>query len=161
MRKSLEALAVATLALQLWITYRALFGPERLPERIPTHFDGAGNPNGWGTPTMLLLLPAIAVSIYLLFTVVTRFPSAFNYPVRVTTQNRLQLQALALDMIAWLKVELICLFTWIQWATIEVARHPQQGLPGMLMPIALVAVFATIAWHIVAMFRAAQQAAGR
>ena len=156
MRKVLETIALLALAVQLWITYRALSGPERLPARIPTHFDAAGNPNGWGTPTMLLLLPAVAVFIYLLFTVVTRFPSAFNYPVRVTTQNRSQLQALALDMIAWLKVELVCLFTWIQWATIEGARHPRQGLPGLLMPIALVAVFATIAWHIVAMFRAAQ-----
>lgn len=160
MRKFLEAIALAALAVQIWITFRAFYGPAHLPQRIPTHFDAAGNPNGWGTSTMLLLLPGTAVFIYLLFTVVTRFPSAFNYPVRVTAQNRSQLQALALNMIAWLKVELICLFTWIQWATIQVVRHPQQGLPGMLMPVALVAVFATIAWHIVAMFRAAQPQSG-
>jgi len=81
MRKSLEAVALAALAFQAWITYRAFFGPDPLPAKIPTHFDAAGNPNAWGSPATLLFLPAIAVFIYLLFTVVTRFPSAFNYSV--------------------------------------------------------------------------------
>jgi uncharacterized membrane protein len=160
MRKFLEATALTALGLQISITILALFGSERLPERIPIHFDAAGHPNGWGSPTMLLVLPAAAITIYLLFTVVTSFPSAFNYPVRVTAQNRLRLQALALDMIAWLKMEVVTLLGGMQWITIHVARHPQEGAPASLMPAALVAVFATIAWYIVAMFKAAKEPVG-
>ncbi len=151
MRKILEAISLGALALQLWITHRALYGPGRLPERIPTHFDFAGNPNGWGSPAMLLLFPAVAVALYLIITVVARFPSAFNYPVPVTAENRPRLQALVLGMIAWLKMELVCLFTWIQWSIIETARRGQGGLTPVLMPLSILAIFGTVIWYFVAM----------
>ena len=160
MRKLLEAISLLALGIQISFTIRALFGSDRLPERVPTHFDAAGNPNGWSSPTMLLMLPAVAVTIYLLFTVVSQFPSAFNYPVQVTVTNRLRLQTLALDMIEWIKAEVVVLFAWMQWATIQLARHPQHGLPALMMPVALVAVFATVASYIVAMFKIAKEPAG-
>ncbi|HEX4756798.1 MAG TPA: DUF1648 domain-containing protein [Terracidiphilus sp.] len=160
MRKLLEAITLLALGVQISFTILALFGSNRLPERIPIHFDAAGNPNGWGSPAMLLILPAVAVTIYLLFTVVSQFPSAFNYPVRVTVANRLRLQSLALNMIEWIKAEVVVLFAWMQWATIQLARHPQHGLPASMMPVALVAVFATVTSHIVAMFKIAKEPAG-
>jgi uncharacterized membrane protein len=160
MRKNLEAISLAALAVQFWITYRALYGPVPLPDRIPTHFDLAGNPNGWGSPAMLLLFPVLTAGIYLLITIVARFPAAFNYPVRVTAENRPRLQALALSMIVWLKMEIVCLFAWMQWATIQTARHAQPGLPVALMPVTLVAVFVTIVWHIAAMFKARRNPSG-
>ncbi len=160
MRKLLEAITLLALGVQISFTILALFGSDRLPERIPIRFDAAGNPNGWGSPAMLLILPAVAVTIYLLFTVVSQFPSAFNYPVRVTVANRLRLQSLALNMIEWVKAEVVVLFAWMQWATIQLARHPQRGLPASMMPVALVAVFATVASYIVAMFKIAKEPAG-
>ncbi len=156
MRKSLEAISLGALAVMVWITWQALHGAEQLPARIAIHFDAAGNPNGWGEHSMLPLLPAVAVALYLLMTTAARFPSAFNYPVRVTAENRPCLQALALDMIAWIKMEMVCLFAWIQWSTIEVARRGHGGLSPALLPVSLVAVFGTIGWFIAAMRRAAR-----
>jgi len=158
MRKVLELLALAALAVQAVLTWRAFLGPDPLPARVPLHFDVAGNPDGWGTPASLLFFPGIAVFIYLLFTVVTRFPSAFNYPVRVTPMNRARLQELALGMIAWLKAELIWLFAAIQWSVVESARRHISLAPAAFMPIAIIAVFATVGWHIAAMFRSARGA---
>ena len=155
MRKTLEAISLGALAVLIWSTYRALYGPVRLPARIPTHYDLAGQPNGWGTPAMLLLLPALAMALYLLITVVARFPSCFNYPVRVTAGNRGRLEPLALGMIAWLKTEVVCLFAWIQISTIEAAWRGLGGLPPALIPVSLVAIFATVGWYIVAMRRVA------
>jgi uncharacterized membrane protein len=68
MRKTLEAISMGALAVLIWSTYRALTGPIRLPARIPTHFNLAGQPDSWGTPAMLLLLPALGVGLYLLMT---------------------------------------------------------------------------------------------
>jgi uncharacterized membrane protein len=153
MRKWLEGVALLILGLHASITILALFGAERLPERIPIHFDATGRPDGWGSPAMLLLLPAITLIIYLLFTVVTRFPGSFNYPVRVTVFNRQRMQSLALDMMAWLKVEIVGLLTWMQWVTIELARYPERTVPAMTAA-ALVAVFATFTFYIVLMFKA-------
>jgi len=154
MRKVLEAAGLGALAVLLWITYRALSGPDRLPDKIPTHFDLAGNPNAWGPPSTLMLLPAVALGVYLLITVVSQFPAAFNYPVRVTAGNRLRLEALSLQMITWLKVELACLFAWIQWSILEAVRSGKGGLSPALVPFSLAVIFGTAIGHIVAMFRA-------
>jgi hypothetical protein len=157
MRKTLEVITLAALALLVYTTGRALFGPNRLPDRIPTNFDLSGHPVGWGSSAMLLLAPAVAIGLYLLITVVARFPSAFNYPWRVTGANRQRMEALALNMITWLKAELICLFAWLQTAAIHAARNPGEGLAAgsAMVPVSIVVVFGTIVWHFVAMRRAA------
>jgi uncharacterized membrane protein len=154
MRKNLEAISLAALVLLVWITYRALYGPDPLPARIPIHFDFAGNPNGWGSPSSLPLFPVVALAVYLLITLVARFPSTFNYPVRVTAEYRPRLQELALDMIAWLKAELICLFTWIQWAIVEAARHSHNSLSPVQVAVSVLVIWGTIIWYFVAMRRA-------
>jgi uncharacterized membrane protein len=160
MRQTLDAIALAALAVLFWITFCAFYGPGRLPARIPVHFDLAGRPDGWGTPAMLLLFPAVAFALYLLITLVARFPSAFNFPVRVTAENRPRLEAMAVQMVAFLKTELVCLFAWIQWCILASARNGQNSLSPALLPISLVAVFATIGWHFAAMRRAARPQSG-
>jgi Protein of unknown function (DUF1648). len=152
MRKWLEGITLLALGLHTSVTILALFGNERLPERIPLHFDAMGRPDGWGSPAMLLLLPAVTLMIYLLFTVVSSFPGSFHFPVRVTILNRQRMQDLALDLMAWLKVEIVSLLTWMQWMTIELARDPSKTLPAM-SAVGLVAVFATFSFYVVLMFR--------
>jgi uncharacterized membrane protein len=160
LRRILEIVALAALVALIVTTGMVLAGPYRLPDRIPTHFDLAGRADGWGTPPMLLALPAVAVVLYLLITLVARFPGVFHYPVRVTAANRAQLEALALDMIVWLKAELMVLFGWIQAATIEAARSGHNRLSPWLVPAALAAIFLTIGWHFAAMMRAGKSRAG-
>ena len=156
MRKWLEGIALLVLGLHIAITVRALFGSDHLPERIPIQFDVAGHATGWGSPAMLILFPAFTLIVYLLFTVVTRFPGAFNYPVKVTAFNRQRMESLARDMMAWLKVEVVGLLTWMQWVTIEIARNPERFVPAMT-PAALVVVFATVSVYIVMMFKAGRE----
>jgi uncharacterized membrane protein len=156
MRRSLEVIGVGALVLMMWSTWEAMAGPHALPDRIATHFDAAGRPNGWGSPAMLLLLPVVAVALYVAMTVVARFPSAFNYPVRVTAENRGRLEQTTLYMIAWLKTELACLFAYLQWFIIQAARTGQGRLNPLLMPAAIFIIFGTIAVCFVAAVRAAR-----
>ena len=160
MRKSLEAIGLIALAVLVWITYQALAGAERLPDRIPTHFDMAGNANGWGSPAMLLLLPVIAAGLYLAITVTSRFPMAFHCPVPVAPVNLPPVQDLTLDMVIWLKTELACLFAMLQWWMIHAARSGDGRLPVSLVPGFLVVIFVTMGCHIVAVIRAATADSG-
>jgi hypothetical protein len=160
MRKSLESISLAALAFMFWLYWSARFGPGRLTGSIPTHFNFAGQPDAWGKPTMLPVLPVVAAATYLLITLVARFSSTFNFPVKVTAENRPRLEALTLDMLVWLKMEIVCLFAWIQWSTIEVSRQGRGGLSPALLPVFLVAIFGTIGWFIVAMRRAAHSEQG-
>ena len=156
MRRTLETIGIAALAFMCWVTYGAVYGADRLPDRIATHFKLNGQPDGWGSPTILLLIPAIALANYAGLTIVARFPSMFNYPVRMTDENRARLQAVALNMIVWIKVESVSLFAWIEWAIIGAARQGRFRLPAELAAVCFAAIFATIAWFIAAMFRAAR-----
>jgi len=155
MRKLLEAIAALALAVLFWITWVALYGPGKLTGQIPTHFGPTGQPTAYGPPSMLLLFPIIGIVLYALMTAVSFFPSSFNYPVRVTAQNRPRLQQLALNLIAFLKAETLVLFAVIQQQTIQAVRQQTNGLPVLLMPAALVLIFLTIGAHLVAMRRSA------
>jgi uncharacterized membrane protein len=160
MRKNLEAICVGALTLLWWITCRALYGPDHLPARIPTHFNFAGQPNGWGSPYTLLVPPIIAVGVYALITVITQFSSLFNYPVRVTDENRPRLEALAQLMITWIKTESICLLAWIQWSIIEGTRQRCWNLSPVSVLISILVILMTIGWYLLAMRRAARPEAG-
>ncbi|HET6208087.1 MAG TPA: DUF1648 domain-containing protein [Terracidiphilus sp.] len=153
MRKIAEALALLLVVFIVATTAWAVWGPHPLPDRIATHFDAAGNPNGWGRPGMLWLMPVMATAIYLLMTWVARFPSAFNFPIGLPAAARPRLEAIALIMIAWLKLEVVALFAWIQCQTIAFARQGHGTLPALFLPMVLLVVFGTIAWPMVAMRR--------
>ena len=156
MRKILEILGLTALAVLGWMTLSALYGPHRLPDRVPTHFDASGHPDGWGSPAGMILLPLIAGTLYLLMSVVMRFPAAFHFPVRSTALNRARLEAVTLDMIAWLKTELACLFAVLQWAFIQAAGSGEGRLFPRILPVFIVVIFATLGWHLIATVRAAR-----
>lgn len=156
MRKTLDLLALLLLLVTWAITAYAILGTNRLPARIPTHFNATGQPDAWGVPEMLWVIPVIATGIYLLMSLVARYPSSFHFPGRVDPSARRQLEEFALNMVSWLKVEVVCLFACIQYKTIEFARQGQGTLSPMFMPAVLLVIFGTIAWHIAAMRRGAR-----
>jgi uncharacterized membrane protein len=157
MRNILEAVGLAALTLLAWITYSALYGSNPLPERIPTHFTATGEPNAWGPPSSLWLLPIVAVGLYLLISVAALFPASFNFPVRSTALSRPRLEALTVQMMAWVKAELACMFLYIQWFIIQSAQHGNAALSPAIMPLFLVVVFFTVGVYGVAVFRAARR----
>ena len=159
MRKILEAICLGVLATLVGVTWSALHGAEALPQRIPTHFDASGQPNAWGSPGSLWLLPVIGWALYLLITLVSLFPSAFNLPRRTRAVNRARLEALTLQMLAWVKTELACLFLYIQWSILQLVRQGNAALNPWFMPVFMVVVFATMLAHGVAVFRAARKPA--
>lgn len=160
MRRSLEIVALVLAGWLVWMTYSALAGPERLPDRIPIHFDAAGNANGWGTPAVLLLLPSIAVGVYLLLTVISLFPGSFRYSFNVTEENRERLQELTLSLLAWIKVEMLGLFTWLQRAILNAAREGQAHISSWLVPSFLVIVLGTAGWYVMRMMQARSAGTG-
>lgn len=154
MRRILE-IASFLLLLFVWaITAQAAFGTHPVPARIPIHFDASGKPNGWAGPGMLWVQPAIAAGVYLLMTMVARFPATFNFRRSVRPGARRELEAIALGMISWLKVEILVLLASIQYLSIEFARRGQGTLSPWFIPVMILIVLGTVAWHTAAMRRA-------
>jgi len=157
MRKTVEGGGVVMLVVLFWITYAALNGPQQLPLRVPTHFDISGRPNAWGSPQVLWLLPVIGTCLYLLMTALAtiRFRN-YNLPVRVTDRNLPFIHEKTGEMIAWIKLEVLSLFVYIQWSIIEGARAGEFHLPPMMIPVFLVLIFATVGWYLAIIIKGAR-----
>jgi uncharacterized membrane protein len=157
MRKTMEVLGVMVLGYLCWITYWGLNGPDRLPDRIPTHFDISGQPNAWGSAGILWILPLVGLGVYLLMTVLAsiRF-RRYNLPVRVTEANLPFIQEKTSEMVAWIKTEVLCLFVYIQAAIIQGARLGQFRLEPTIVPLFMLGVFATAAIYMVVILRGAR-----
>jgi uncharacterized membrane protein len=161
MRKTMEAVCLGLLAVLFWISYWALNGPESLPDRIPTHFNIAGQPNAWGSRDFLWFLPCVAAGLYLLLTVLgnIRF-RRFNLPVRVTEANLPFIQLQTIIMVAWIKCEILCLMTYLQWSIVQSTRNGTFRLSPLLIPVFLVAIFSTVGWRLTTMIRGAKEREG-
>jgi hypothetical protein len=120
---------------------------------VPVHFGLTGHADGFGSKSTLLVLPATAVILYLTLSVVVRFPAYFNFPVPVTDRNRQTLRALAIDMIGWLKAEVMCIFAWLMLAAISTAEGHSSGLGTAFAPVSLGVIAATIALFCYRMFQ--------
>jgi uncharacterized membrane protein len=82
-----------------------------LPARVPTHFNLAGVPDGWGSKNILLLMPTVGVALYALLTIVARFPRLFNYPVKPTPDELPDQYRLARWLLTWIKANVAIMFT--------------------------------------------------
>jgi uncharacterized membrane protein len=157
MRKTMETICLGILAALCWITYAALHGAERLPDRIPTHFDISGQPNAWGAPGFLWFLPMVGIGLYLLLTALgsIRF-RRYNLPVPVTEANLSFIQEQTSVMVAWIKCEMLCLFAYLQWSIIQAARSNKFRLSPLMIPLSLVVIFSTVGWRLTTMIRGAR-----
>jgi uncharacterized membrane protein len=160
MRKSLESVGLGMLAVLYWMTWSALSGPNPLPARVPTHFDISGTPNAWGSPQTLLLLPIVGTGVYLLITILASIPAAFHYSFRVEQENLAVVQDMTRTMISWIKVEMVCLFAYLQWSILQAVRDGHGLISPLMVPAFLIVVFATVGWYLVAILRAARASAG-
>jgi hypothetical protein len=151
MRFVREALALAALALQIGAVW---FFWSRLPAQVPKNYGFGGRPDDYGDKSLMVVFLAIAIFLYGLLTILSFFPQGFNYPVAVTDKNRDKLQAMAVDLLGWIKAEITWLFLYIAWTDIQVGRGLSGGLGWAFTPVLLAVLGVTITAGIVRMRRA-------
>jgi len=108
-----------------------------LPDTIPIHFNGRGEPDGWGGKGFLWFLPVLGLGIYALMTFLNKSPHTFNYPVQITEENAEWQYTLATRAIRFLKAVICLSFALITWFMIKTATDEAQGLPTWLFILLL------------------------
>ncbi len=144
-------MALAALALQIGVVW---FFWGHLPAQVPKHYGITGAPDDYGGKSTIIALPAVTILLYGLLTALSFFPRAFNYPVAVTDENRERLQATAVSLLGWIKVEITLLFLYIAWTDIQVGRNVSGGLGWGFLPAVLAVFGVTITVGIVQVRRA-------
>ena len=135
---------VFALAGILFFAGYAIYNYSHLPASIPTHFNGSGKADDYGGKESFLILPGVALFIYILLTLISRVPHTFNFTVKITPANALRQYTLATRMIRVLKTVITWLFWYISYTTIQVARGVSEGLGGWFLPVILGFIFVPV-----------------
>ncbi|MFS0861857.1 DUF1648 domain-containing protein [Fredinandcohnia sp. 179-A 10B2 NHS] len=123
-----------------------------LPDKVPAHFNGLGEPDRWGGKGTVLALPIVAAFLFKLLFIVKKFPQVFNYPVEITEENAKDMYQISRKMLSTLTFFLTFFFAIGVWETVQVA-HGQAGLGIWFLPGLLVSMFGTIGYYMYRMFK--------
>ena len=148
--KILEAISIVLLAL-LWVM--VIVGYMNLPEIIPVHFNGAGDPDSYGDKNTLFLLPVIGSFIYFVLTLLNGKPHTFNYPVAITPQNAENQYRIAVRMMRAIKVSVLLVFCAIEYGSYRVAMGSQDGLGSWFIVFVFAIIFIPMIYFIYKAFR--------
>lgn len=115
-----------------------------LPKTIPIHFNSAGVADGFGNKSTILTLPIILVFLTTLMSLVSKFPHHFNYPNKITPENALRQYKLATNLIRYLKLAIVFIFSQITVSTIWIANGQKTGLGVWFLPLSVGIIFTLI-----------------
>jgi len=146
----LEALGTFVIA-YVWILTFMYY--QDLPDTIPVHFNIKGEPDGFGGRETLLFLPGISTIIYIMLTVLNKFPHTFNYPVKITEENAPRQYRYATRMVRYMKFAMSVIFATIVIYIIGMVRGEGPGPNRWLIPVSAALVFLPVIFYTVKMFR--------
>ena len=121
---------------------------KELPDRIPSHFNGAGVADAWSGKGMLWFCPVMAALLYGMITLLEQFPDIWNTGVEVTPENQERVLGAVKLMVVWMKLAVVLDFSWI---TLCSARGTDLG--AWFMPVFLAMIFLPMIWCMVRIFR--------
>lgn len=137
--------------LALWVWTGTSYSS--LPDSIPTHFNAAGEADGFGRKASIVGLPVIATLLHIGLTFLNRFPHIFNFPTPVTQDNALRQYTNATRMIRYLKLILVLVFAGISFQTIQQANGKADGLGSWFLPLTLALIFMPLIYFVIKSFQ--------
>lgn len=69
------------------LIFATIGGIAYLPDRIPIHWNLAGEADGYGGKMTILLIPVMSVLFYIGFAYIVKRPHTFNYLQKLTPEN--------------------------------------------------------------------------
>jgi len=137
--------------LAIWILIISSYS--NLPETIPTHFNGSGKADGFGSKVNILALPIIATVIFIGLTILNKFPYVFNYPTNITEDNAIRQYTNATRLVRYLKLIVVVVFGLIAYKTIESTSGQSDGLGVWFLPLTLGAIFIPMTYFAIKAFK--------
>ena len=123
------------------------------PEVVPIHYNIYGIADGFGSRTTLVILPIISVLTYIGLTVLNKFPHIFNFPVKVTEENKLFLYRTSTRMVRWTKLLICLLYASIVWQQIRIMNNQIENLDNVSFFILIACLVLCLIFYIVKMIR--------
>ena len=120
-----------------------------LPASIPKHFDFFGNPDDYGSKNTMLMLPILSVGLYVMLTLLERFPRIYNFPVEINELNAAFMYQVARELMVVLKTVIVAVFAYIDFGTVETAKGVWKGLGFWNLPVFIVLLLGSTIYYVV------------
>ena len=133
--KALNIAAFIALAV-LWAQASSAYF--HLPDVVPTHFNFKGEADAFGSPDSIFIGPAIGSVLFVLMTILLRYPYKMSYNVTITPENAAFHYATASRMIRYLRFSIMLLFIGIEYVTIHTAHNPEFEIGGWFIAVIMV-----------------------
>lgn len=93
----------------------------QLPATVPMHFNIRGQADLFGPKLTIWIGPAIALACYILMSFIAQNMATWNYPVPINQDNANIQAQIGLEMLIWMKAEMMVMLGFIEWQVIRVA----------------------------------------
>jgi uncharacterized membrane protein len=103
----IEAICIILLIVHFGLIFNMY---DLLPDKIITHYNIKGIPDGYGDKSSILMLPGISLVMYVVMTLLSRWPEKLNYPVPLTEENKPQLFRYTLWILRYSKLIMLLMF---------------------------------------------------
>lgn len=143
--------AVALIVIVIVLSY-LISNFNALPDRVPGHYNALGKVDRWGGKEELFILPAIAIGLWILMSILERFPHIYNY-INLTEKNRASQYRNGRLMVNVLKNECVLLFSFLTYQSIKVANGEAEGLGSIFLPLLLFFIFGSMILFFIRMMR--------
>lgn len=100
-------LEVISLPVMIGTTFYLIVGWNSFPDRIPAHYNAAGEIDRWGGKGELIFLLVMMWILYIGITLIQRFPQIWNTGVQVTQENRERVYRTLMYMLETLKLLMV------------------------------------------------------
>ena len=120
----------------------------KIPDKVPMHYDFAGNIDRWGSKLEILILSVIIWMVYAFITIIEKFPEVWNTGVKVTEENKERVYSTLLHLISTIKFIMVGVFAYL---TVQTALALE--LSAWFTPIFILAILGNLLYWIWKLFR--------
>lgn len=120
-----------------------------LPDRIPSHFDASGKPDGYAPKALIWLLAFINLGTYALLSWVPNAPKELiNYPVKITPENEERQFNNMVSMIHAMRLAIALMFAYIIYGIVYTGLGQMNGLGTWSLWLILAGVIVPVIYYI-------------
>lgn len=120
-----------------------------IPDRIPGHYNAAGEVDRIGSKKELIITPIVGWIIFIGVSLIERFPQVWNTGVTVTEENRERVYRAIWNMLSTLKLIMV-----LDFAFLTINSSLSKPLPVWFTPVFLILVFGALIFYIVKVIKA-------
>src|SRR5699024_4530676 len=123
-----------------------------LPSEVPAHYNALGEVDRWGSKWEMIILPIIAIIIWIGMTVLEKYPHVYTY-IYLTKDNIRGQYLNARLMLNVIKNITTLIFAYINWKDAQIALGYHHSLGPWFMPSFFILLFVPMGYFIIRSFR--------